>query len=58
MEQGMLENTRMELGTVWEPSIFRMVKNGWVSSEKMRHGTSTGSTETEISLQSGVMGLN
>jgi len=24
----------------------------------MHHGTSTGSTETEISLQSGVMGLN
>ena len=47
----------MERGTVWEPSIFRMVKNGWVSSEKMLHGTSTGSTETGILLQSGGMEL-
>ena len=37
----------MEPGTVWEASISQMVKNGWVSSEKMLHGTSTGSTETE-----------
>ena len=51
-------SSRKDAGTVRELSLFRMVKNGSASSEKMHPGTSDGMTKTEKLSQSGVMALN
>lgn len=47
-----------DAGTARGLSLFRMVKNGSASSEKMPPGTSTGMTKAGKLSQSGVMELN